>query len=116
MDDETVKRLSSVTVSPHHPWWEQQYRSESMADVMRLLADREEIAYQLYGGTDPDGPVQGLDGLDLSSVANVLHSMAVRSEVLEHAIKAHRAVVSAGRSNQAIAEADEALYAVLDDA
>lgn len=43
----------------------------------------EEVAFQLRGGTDPDGAVSGLEGLTLPEVANVLHSRAARAEELE---------------------------------
>lgn len=52
----------------------------------------EEVEYQLRGGTDPDGPVAGLDGLSLPGMANVLHSLAARSEVLEAGIRRFLAV------------------------
>lgn len=85
-------------------------------ETERLALEREEIAYQLHGGTDPDGPVRGLDGLDLSSVANVLHSMAARSEVLEAAIKEHRSdTMRPGGNPFGATPADERLWDVIDD-
>jgi hypothetical protein len=41
------RELNSAVVSPHHPWWEPQYRHESMDDIRSLLAENELLRAEL---------------------------------------------------------------------
>ena len=65
--------------------------------VEQLQREREEVEFQLRGGWDEDGPaVDGLDGLDLSEMANVLHSTAVDRYVELHESRARVAALETG--------------------
>ena len=59
------------------------------AEVRQLQAEREEVEFQLHGGTDVDGPVsRGLDGLDLPGKANVVHFTAVDALIEVYELRA----------------------------
>ena len=79
MTDDLLSRLviyaeQSLAVADREP----NYILGLVAEVRRLRAEREEVEFQLHGGTDADGPVsRGLDGLDLPGKANVVHFTAV---------------------------------------
>ena len=90
-------------------WW---HARDDVRDLLAGLADaveqlqreREEVEFQLRGGWDEDGPaVDGLDGLDLSEMANVLHSTAVDRYVELHESRARVAALEASLKNIALA-------------
>ena len=78
-------------VENEHEWLKEQIEREIERgqgnDALReriatLEAERAEVEFQVYGGWDEDGPAtDGLDGLDLPSKVNVLHSAAVEGTI-----------------------------------